>query len=202
MTLPADSPQLDDLTLTDDARAVLVRAVRVAFPHERFPDGPYERTADKIVEAADASTWLRLLLVQGIGSLESLSGGTFRDMDADDATAILRHVEGTEFFGLLRRTAVLHLYDDPDSWDALGYEGPSFDKGGYVDRGFDDLDWLPTPRVEEYSGAEDIVEVAPDLARGGASGQVQPDSSDSNTTASHPGVAAQEAQDVSTKEAQ
>lgn len=200
MTLSADSPQLDELTLTDDARAVLVHAVRVAFPHESFPDGPYERTADKIIEAADASTWLRLLLVQGVASLESLSGGTFRDMDAKDATAILSHVEGTEFFGLLRRTAVLHLYDDQDSWDALGYEGPSFDKGGYVDRGFDDLDWLPTPRVEEYSGAEDFVEVAPDLARGGVSSQVRPQSSPSTTRASHPGVAAQEAQDVSTKE--
>jgi hypothetical protein len=25
----------------------------------------------------------------------------------------------------------------------LGYEGPSFDKGGYLERGFNDLDWLP-----------------------------------------------------------
>ncbi len=201
MTLPAGSPQLDELTLTDDARAVLAHAVRVAFPHERFPDGPYERTADKIVEAADASTWLRLLLVQGLASLQTLSGGTFLDMDARDATSILKHVEGTEFFGLLRRTAVLHLYDDPDAWDCLGYEGPSFDKGGYVDRGFDDLDWLPTPRTEEYSGGEDFVEIAPDLARGGASGQVQPTPSPSTTAASHPGVAAQEAHDISTKEA-
>ncbi len=202
MTLHADSPRLDALTMTDDARAVLVHAVRVAFPHEGFPVGPYERTADKIVEAADASTWLRLLLIQGLGSLQSLSGGSFLDLDQKEATAILKHVEGTEFFGLLRRTAVVHLYDDPDTWDALGYEGPSFDKGGYVDRGFDDLDWLPTPRIEEYGGAEEIVEVAPDLARGGVSDQAQPQPASAKAAASHPGVAAQEAQDISTKEAQ
>ena len=32
----------------------------------------------------------------------------------------------------------------------LGYEGTSFDKGGYVNRGFNDLDWLPEPRIEEH----------------------------------------------------
>jgi hypothetical protein len=31
----------------------------------------------------------------------------------------------------------------------LGYEGPSFDKGGYLNRGFNDLDWLPDPRITE-----------------------------------------------------
>ena len=44
------------------------------------------------------------------------------------------------------------LYDDHEVWDLLGYEGSSFDKGGYLHRGFDDLDWLPRPRIEEYDG--------------------------------------------------
>ena len=41
--------------------------------------------------------------------------------------------------------------DDPEVWSLLGYEGPSFEHGGYLRRGFDDLDWLPDPRVEEAS---------------------------------------------------
>ena len=45
-------------------------------------------------------------------------------------------------------SAVVTLYSDPEVWELLGYEGPSYDKGGYVDRGFDDLDWLPDPRIE------------------------------------------------------
>jgi hypothetical protein len=51
------------------------------------------------------------------------------------------------------------LYDDAEVWDLLGYEGASFDKGGYLHRGFDDLDWLPRARVEEYTG-EPRVELA------------------------------------------
>jgi hypothetical protein len=46
--------------------------------------------------------------------------------------------------------------------ELLGYEGPAYEKGGYLHRGFDDLDWLPTPRVQEYDGPDQLVEVAPD----------------------------------------
>jgi hypothetical protein len=58
------------------------------------------------------------------------------------------------------------LYDSAEVWDLLGYEGPSFDKGGYLHRGFDDLDWLPRARVEEFAGEPrvELVEL-PEVAR-------------------------------------
>lgn len=46
---------------------------------------------------------------------------------------------------------VVFTYSDREVWTVLGCEGESSDKGGYVDRGFDDLDWLPDPRIEEMS---------------------------------------------------
>jgi hypothetical protein len=54
---------------------------------------------------------------------------------------------------------VVALYNDHEVWELLGYEGPSFDQGGYLNRGFDDLDWLPDPRIEEYD-KEPRVELA------------------------------------------
>jgi len=86
-------------------------------------------------------------LIQGLLSLDQLSDGDFCGLDDEAALKVLRRVEGTEFFGFVRRTAVLNLYDDTEVWDRLGYEGPSFDKGGYINRGFDDLDWLPEPQI-------------------------------------------------------
>ena len=73
---------------------------------------------------------------------------------------MLRRIESTEFFGFVRRTTVLNLYDNADVWEVLGYEGPSFDKGGYINRGFDDLHWLPEARIETYDGPNTLVEVA------------------------------------------
>ena len=201
MVPTAEQPQPTELTLTDDARAILVRVLHVVFPHDKVPEGPYERTADAVIAAANASTWSRLSLVQGLDSLAGLTGGGFLELDEADAAKILRHVEGTEFFGLIRRTAVVSLYDDPEVWSVLGYEGSSFDKGGYIDRGFDDLDWLPDPRVEEYDGPEQLVEVAAIVpgADGSATGQTQ--ASPSMAQASHPGVAPQQARDNETVQA-
>jgi len=152
VTFPAKYPQLNDTQLTERARKVLIRVIRVAFPHARIPDGPYERTADIILQEAEASNWFRVALTQGLNSLDGLSGGDFCGLDDDKAYKVLKRIEGTDFFGFIRRTTVLNLYDDPAVWEALGWEGSSYDKGGYVDRGFNDLDWLPEPRVEEYDG--------------------------------------------------
>jgi len=34
---------------------------------------------------------------------------------------------------------------DPALWKTLGYQGSSIEHGGYLYRGFDDIDWLPQP---------------------------------------------------------
>ena len=37
---------------------------------------------------------------------------------------------------------VVSLYNQPAVWAKLGYEGSSAEHGGYIHRGFDDIDWL------------------------------------------------------------
>jgi len=160
-TFPAKYRQLNATRMTDEARTILVRVLRVAFPHPEFPDGPFERTANKILEEANNSTWWRVALTQGLNALNDVSDGDFTSLSDEEALSILRRIETSTFFGFIRRTTVLNLYDDAEVWDALGYEGPSFDKGGYVDRGFDDLDWLPDPRIDEYDGPEKFVAYMP-----------------------------------------
>jgi hypothetical protein len=172
MAFPAKYAQLNDTALTEEARSVLIRVIRVAFPHPSFPDAPYERTADTILAEAQTSTWFRVAVTQGLLTLSHLAGGDFRDLNDDDATKVLRRIEGTEFFGFVRRTSVLNLYDNADVWEILGYEGPSFDKGGYIDRGFNDLDWLPEPRIETYEGPEKLIDIAPNVALATSTGSI------------------------------
>ncbi len=153
----ADLPSLDS-----SSRAALVRLLRVAYPHPRFPDGPYERTAEEIIGQTDASLWHRLTLTQGLSTLDAAAGGSFVDLDDTAALELLRSLEDAEFFRFIRAVSVVTLYNDHEVWELLGYEGESYSKGGYLHRGFDDLDWLPDPRIEEYVGPERLVEVAPD----------------------------------------
>ncbi|HET9827359.1 MAG TPA: hypothetical protein VFQ11_02520 [Nocardioidaceae bacterium] len=149
-----------------DSRRNLVRLLRVAYPHPRFPDGPYERTADAIIGQVDDSLWQRLVLSEGLTSLDARATAdgqdSFVDLDDETALGLLRKLEDSEFFRFIRSVAVVTLYDDAEVHQLLGYEGPSFEQGGYLHRGFDDLDWLPNPRIEEYHGPEHLIEVAPD----------------------------------------
>jgi hypothetical protein len=159
-----------DTATTDDAgadptaarTATLVRLIRVAYPHPTFPDGPYERTA-RAVRDADSGD----LVPAGLDALDAAAGGDFAVLDDDAATAAVESIADTPFFKLVHSTTVVALYDDHEVWQLLGYEGASFDKGGYLHRGFDDLDWLPDPRVEEYAG-EPRVELVPVRTEQGA----------------------------------
>jgi hypothetical protein len=145
---------------TDRARQVLVRALQAAYPHANVPRGPYERTADKLIADAAGSAYNQATLQQGLADLEALAGGDFVGLSNADGYKILKRIESTPFFGYVRRFATVALYDDPDVWAALGYEGSSFEKGGYLHRGFNDLDWLPEPRVTRYEGPVRFVPIA------------------------------------------
>jgi hypothetical protein len=37
---------------------------------------------------------------------------------------------------------VTRLYDNTAVWPLLGYEGSSWEQVGYINRGFNDIDWL------------------------------------------------------------
>jgi hypothetical protein len=180
MATPAKYHPTDETAQTEDARAVLVRVLRVAFPHPAFPDAPYERTADTILSQAQASPWLHAVVTQGLAALKDLAGKDFRDLDDAEATSALHGIETTEFFGLVRRTTVRNFYNDPEVWELLGWEGASFDKGGYINRGFNDLDWLPEPRIDAYPGPEAMTEIGPrkQPAPGGDASAAAPTSSD------------------------
>ena len=159
MVFPAKYSSLNALELSDEARRILTRIIRVSFPHQQFPDGPYERMTEKIIEASAESSWFRMALTQGLMTLDTLSDEHFLDLPDDRAIAVLKRIADLEFFGFIRRTVVLNLYDDPEVYAALGYEGESFSKGGYLNRGFNDLTWLPEPRIEE--SGEPLCETGP-----------------------------------------
>jgi hypothetical protein len=135
---------------TTAVRALTVM-VRAMFPHPSFPDGPYERCAETILGAAADDVRFRTQLDQGLRDLDVLGGAPFADLDAAKQLAVLRDMSTTEFFEGVRSRVITSLYDDREVWSLLGYEGPSYDQGGYAHRGFDDLDWLPAARIEQAS---------------------------------------------------
>ncbi len=144
----ADSAGVDD----ERAHQLLTRLLRVAYPHESFPDGPYERTATAVLDAAKDDPAGQRALNLGLEGLDRGAGGDFLSLDNEAVESLLRDRADDDFFRRIRSTAVVALYDDEQVWGVLGYEGSAYEQGGYLHRGFDDMDWLPPARIEEYDG--------------------------------------------------
>jgi hypothetical protein len=124
--------------LSGQAVATVTAVARAMYPHDGLPDEVYARVAEKLGEATESAAVINF----GVAGLTG-----FTEQSPLEQTQALREIEGSEFFELVRSTAVVEIYSDPRTWAAFGYEGPSFDKGGYLNRGFNDLDWLPDPEA-------------------------------------------------------
>jgi hypothetical protein len=113
------------------------------YPHDALPDDVYARVSERLAEAAREESGTARAIEDGVSALNG--GRPFTELSADEQFETLKGIEGSEFFELVRSTAVVEVYSDQHTWQLVGYEGPSFDKDGYIKRGFNDLDWLPDP---------------------------------------------------------
>ena len=133
---------LETTALKPETMATLIQMARDIYPHDHVADEYYAiavkgydtpETADVVeagIAALDAAA-------QGKGFADYLSAGWERDR-----VDILRGMEGSAFFQQVRGGLVTGLYNQKAVWPLFGYEGESFSKGGYIDRGFDDITWL------------------------------------------------------------
>jgi hypothetical protein len=143
---PDSGGGLGDLRALDQETArALVSMTRAMYPHDRLPDVHYERVVAALDEKAVADARMRILLTEGVGWLATTTGrypSEFGSLPEDEKVAALTRLEDTPFFKAVAAEVVVNLYSQHDAWPYFGYEGPSNDKGGYLHRGFDDIDWL------------------------------------------------------------
>jgi hypothetical protein len=115
---------------------------RTMFPHKDVPDEAYERVVRKLDERAAQDRVFALLLFDGIEALNRKTEHKWLTLGEEARAEALRGLELTPFFKKLRAEFVTWFYSNPTVWSRFGYEGPSNDKGGYLHRGFNDIDWI------------------------------------------------------------
>ncbi len=148
-----NAPDPERPALDEHQMATLTRLLRVMYPHDHFPDGPYERCAQVVRDSTQTD------LSAGLARLDELAGGSFKDADDASLRQLVDGLGQVDPIVAVHSVAVNTLYDDHEVWTILGYEGASFEEGGYINRGFDDLDWLPEPRITEYEGQQRLENV-------------------------------------------
>ena len=131
------------LALEQHVAETVTALARTLYPHVALPDSVYARVPAKIDEAAREDAGQAQTVVDGVADLDGRGEQPFVERSGEQQLADAKAIAGSEFFELVRSTAVVEIYSDPGTWKLLGYEGAAFAQGGYLERGFDDLDWLP-----------------------------------------------------------
>jgi hypothetical protein len=135
-------------TLDGHGGQVLLSAVRTMYPHDALSDRYYAQVVEGLDQEASLDPAIAELLKTGVADLDRAMPVPWLDLSEGNREQALRSIETTTFFQKLRGKTITTLYNDERVWQAFGYEGPSFDDGGYLERGFDDLAWLPDPPEE------------------------------------------------------
>lgn len=125
----------------------LVAMSRDIFPHDKLSDRYYVDAIAPLEKSAAGDKATRALLQQGVAALDAAArerfGRPYGELAREgDRVALLQAIETTPFFQKVRGELVTGLYNNKAVWPLLGYEGSSWEKGGYLHRGFDDIDWL------------------------------------------------------------
>jgi hypothetical protein len=122
--------------------ATLIQMARDIYPHDRVGDNFYAvavKGYDTPETAADVEAGIAMLDAAAVGA----GFGSYLDSPWEaDRVEILRGIAASPFFQQVRGGLVTGLYNQKEVWPLFGYEGESYSQGGYINRGFDDIDWL------------------------------------------------------------
>lgn len=141
---PGRAWALELKALSSAQGALLLSIARTIAPHDGLEDAAYALVV-KALDGAAADPHSRTVLSDGLGAIPP-------DFAARAETArveVLRGLEHSEFFRLVRASTLANLYSSDIAYAHFGYEGEAFSKGGYLTRGFNDLHWLPEVPLQD-----------------------------------------------------
>lgn len=144
---PATTLAQSFTTLGAGTGKTLVRMARDIYPHDKLPDKFYVQAEAPYDAAAAKDTALRKLITDGVAGLDASAkqryGKPYVEVPTEpERVTLLKAIESTSFFKKIQGDLVTGLYNNKELWPLFGYEGSAWEKGGYLTRGFNDLDWL------------------------------------------------------------
>lgn len=139
LVVPSAGWGMEVNVLKPETMATLIQMARDIYPHDQVHDKYYAK-AVKGHDSEDSKD----MIEEGVAALDEAAGdgGYLGTGWEADRVKLLTTIEDTAFFQTIRGGLVVGLYNQKALWPLFGYEGASADKGGYLERGFDDIDWV------------------------------------------------------------
>lgn len=129
--------------LDENTGRVLSKLCRTLYPHDRLADMYYDACVEGLDAQAAKDPALAALLKSGTADLDKAAGSSFLEVDPARQLELVKNIEGSPLFNKVRGHMVVALYDNKEIWSKFGYQGSSFEIGGYLENGFNDIGWLP-----------------------------------------------------------
>lgn len=135
----------DGSDLEAESRRLLAAAARRLYPHDAIPNAVYSAVIDGALASAATDDALVDAFAAMEAALDAAGPEDFIDRDADEQIETLRSVEGEPWFAAIQGAVLAGVYNHPAVWELVGYGGPSWQQGGYLNRGAGEIDWLGEP---------------------------------------------------------
>jgi len=128
--------------ITPEQMATLMQMARDIYPHDQVPD-QYYAVAVKAYDSAENAEKVEAGVAELNAAAQAAGHADYVSIGwEEDRVAVLKAIEGGAFFQTVRAGLVTGLYNQKEVWPIFGYQGESFSQGGYIERGFNDIDWL------------------------------------------------------------
>ena len=123
--------------------AAMGRLAQLLFPHEGLAAEVYAEVVAEVLAmtAADPSTDGLLNVAEG--ALDTALGKSWSAATEAEQLSALTALQNEAFIVGIREMVRWRLYDNGGLWNHINYPGSSIEHGGYINRGFDDINWLP-----------------------------------------------------------
>lgn len=142
--------------LNEAEGATLLQMTQDIYPHPDLLDvSHYQAITDTVLTNAEGDAAMAEGLRDGLKRMneqaEALFGVPYTQIEDPDAReGLLRKFQNEGFFQGVRWTAYFGIYNNKELWPLFGYQGSSVEHGGYIDRGFSDITFVPPgPSLEE-----------------------------------------------------
>ena len=133
---------LEVTVITPAQMATLLQMARDIYPHDQVPDQFYA-VAVKGYDAEDKKDFVATGIAELDAAAQAQGHADYVSIGwEEDRVKVLQAIESSPFFQAIRGGLVTGLYNQKEIWPIFGYQGESFSQGGYINRGFDDINWL------------------------------------------------------------
>lgn len=118
----------------------LAAIIRTLFPHDAIEAAVYERAACDVRRSGARAIAEEFALKMDEESAGRY-GSKFEELPSVFRMEILRERGSEAGWSSFVQALAVHTYNQIELWELCGYEGASFHLGGYLNRGFDALDF-------------------------------------------------------------